>query len=906
MKIVETRVLRGPNVHSLKPCLQAVIDLEDLDDVSSAQVPGFTDRLVALLPTLVEHFCTVGRRGGFIERLREGTYMAHITEHVALELQALAGHDHSYGKARQIADRPRHYHVVMAYGCEETAQQALAHAVALVQACARDEAFSLDAALAELRETASARALGPSTRAIVEAARARGIPVMRLSPTANLFQLGWGARQQRIQATTTSQSNYVAVELASDKDLTKALLAEAGLPVPQGLTVRGVDAAVAAARDLGGAVVLKPLDANQGKGVTTAVRGDEAVRAAYERARVFCADVIVERHIEGDDHRVLVVGDRVVAASRRMPPAVRGDGARTVRQLVEDENGNPLRGTGHSSPLTRIALDDAAAEELRHQGLDADSVVPFGRLVRLRSNANLSTGGTAEDVTDRLHPDLARDCVRAARKIGLDVAGIDLVCRDVGEPLARQGGAIIEVNAAPGIRMHEFPSAGAPRSAGEAIVDSLFPGGADGRIPTVAITGSNGKTTTTLAIGHVLRALGRRTGVATTEGVFIDGREVSRGDCTGYWSARTLLTDPDVDVAVLETARGGMLKRGLAFDACDVGVVLNVQPDHLGQDGIDTLEDLAHVKALVAETARRAAVLNADDPRCVKMATRLRAGCEVIWFCEDADNALVNEHRRQGGRAVFRDGRTLWLACGAAQVPAIDLAELPFTLGGRARFNVLNAMAALAALVALDIPCEEAARAMAGFRCDVSANPLRMNAFRTGGVTVLMDYCHNIDAYKAVGETARALAADAGGRAIGVVAVPGDRRDADSVDVGEACAEAFDQLVVYEMDDRRERAPGEMAALLLAGVARAACGTPARIVLDVREAVRQAVAEASPGDVVVFGCASYLEELTDALGHLPDFVAVDLHGLAIDAPRADGMAPPAQQEEALREDVHWA
>lgn len=877
MRIVERRLLRGPNLHALRPCLVAVLDLEDLDEVSSAQVDGFTDRLLALLPGLHEHRCSKGHRGGFVERLREGTYMAHIAEHVAIALQNLVGHDIGFGKARMVPGRPRHYRVVLAYRGERVVQQALDAAVALVGALGRGQDVALQPALRALRDVAAAEALGPSTQAIVEAAKRRGIPAWRLTPDANCFLLGWGVKQQRIQATTTSRSNYVAVEIASDKQLTKALLDEAGLPVPQGEAVTTVAQAQSLAREIGRPVVLKPLDANQGKGVSTAVQGDEAVAAAFGRARAWGEQVIVESFVEGDDYRVLVVGDRVVAASRRVPPTVVGDGVSTVRTLVGRENADPARGEDHENVLTKIPLDEAAAEALARQGCDLDSVPEAGRSLRLRGNANLSTGGTAEDVTDELHPDIARDCVRAARKVGLDVAGIDIVCRDIGAPLGPQQGAIIEVNAAPGIRMHEHPSRGERRPAGERIVDHLFPRGSDGRIPVVAVTGSNGKTTTTLAIAHAMQRLGRCTGVATTEGVFIGGQRVSEGDCTGWRSARTVLHAPEVEVAVLETARGGILRRGLGFDLCDVGVVLNVQSDHLGDEGVETLDDLAHVKAVVAETARRAAVLNAMDPRVAAMAQRLREGCETMFFAMDPGHPVFRAHVEAGGRGVCAERGSLWLVHGGDRVALAEAAQLPFTLGGRALHNVENALAICAALVALAVPPERIAGLLADFRSDEAQNPLRLNLFESRGVTLLVDYAHNVPSYRAILETARRLSRR---RVLGVVAAPGDRRDEDLVEIGRECAQHCDDLVLYEMDDRRERPEGAAAELLSRGAQQAQRAEP-RIVLDVRCALREAFAQAQPGDVLVFGCASHLDELRDAFAGQAELSAIDVADLEL-------------------------
>ncbi|MFL6699825.1 MAG: cyanophycin synthetase [Vitreoscilla sp.] len=891
MKIIERRVLRGPSIHSYNPCFLAVLDLEELDEVSSAQIPGFTDRLLALLPTLQEHRCSLGYVGGFVERLREGTYMAHIAEHVTIELQCLAGHDVAFGKARMVRGQPRHYRVVVAYRSERVVEAAFEAAVELVVALAQGRDYPIEQTLVGLRAMVEHSAIGPSTRAIIEAAEQRGIPTLRLSEDANLFQLGWGSLQQRVQATTTSRSNYIAVGIASDKELTKQLLQEAGLPVPSGRTTTSLDEAIAAMHRIGSPVVVKPLDGNQGKGVTTAVTSEAGLAAAWERARGFGRQVLVEKHVAGDDYRALVVGTHLVAAARRVPPQVVGDGERSIRQLVDLVNQDPRRGQGHENVLTRIRLDDAAIEELAHQALEVDSVPEPGRVVRLRGNANLSTGGTAEDVTAAMHPDTACACVRAARKIGLDVAGIDLVCTDISQPLSGQGGAIIEVNAAPGIRMHEHPSEGERHHVGRAIVESLFPHGDAGRIPVIAVTGTNGKTTTTLAIGHVLQRSGTATGITTTEGIYIDGRQVAEGDCTGYWSARTVLTSPETEFAVLETARGGLLKRGLAFDRCDVGVVLNIKADHLGQDGIDTLEDLAEVKGLLAEVASRAVVLNAQDPICVGLVPRMRQGAETIYFSLDPDEPVLLRHLQNGGRGIYeRQGMLIW-ADGHHHAPLTSVDRLPFTLAGHARHNIANAMAAFAALLALDIPAERIVSGLASFTSNDHQNPLRLNVFRSQGVTLLVDYAHNAAAYSAVIDTARHLTR---GTVRGVVAAPGDRRKDDLAEIGRICGGGFDDLVIYEMDDLRGKAPGQTAGILLEGALQARSGRsgpPVRTVLDVRDAIRSALDASAPGDIVVVGCASQLQDLRAALGaqsgaasiHAETLSAVDPRSLQVGA-----------------------
>ncbi|WP_198115391.1 cyanophycin synthetase [Massilia rhizosphaerae] len=847
MNIAEQRFLRGPNLYAATPCLLAVLDIGGGHDAA-----GLGARLLALLPAMSAEGAA---------RLSDCQAEHEALEPVVMELQRLAGAPAAFSMTRLDTSRPRRARVVCGYTVEQVAAQALRTATALIAACARHEAFDLDAALAELRETARRHAIGTSTAAVLAAAHRRGIPSLRLTEEANLFQLGWGSRQKRLQATITGATNHVAVGIAGDKQLTKTLLDQAGVPVPAGATVTTLEQALRAARRLKGPVTVKPLDANQGKGVTVACATPADVERAFDFARQYGSHVIVEEHLRGRDYRVLVTGRKVAAASWRRPPHVTGDGVSTVRALVETENSNPARGDGHANILTKIPLDDLALQVLARQGYDLDAVPPEGSLVDLRGNANLSTGGTAEDVTDLL-PEETRDiCIRAARTIGLDVAGIDIVCEDIARPLRDQKGGIIEVNAAPGIRMHQYPSRGTPRDAGAAIVDALF-GADDGRIPVVAVTGTNGKTTTSLLIAHATRLAGLRTGVTTTEGVYIDGERIVKGDCTGYRSARTVLAAPDVDFAVLETARGGILERGLAFDHCDVAVVLNVSADHLGLDGIDTVEELARVKCVIAGRARRAVVLNAEDDHCVAMCAELRQHVEILYFALDADNPILLRHLENGGRAIYLEDNMIVLANGARHEALVDVRAMPCTLQGAARYNIANALAAAAALTATGFGNAEIAAGLRTFVSDWKHNPLRTNVFDVDGVTVIFDYGHNAPAYAALAETARALTP---GRLVGVVAAPGDRRDDDLVAIGETCAAGFDELVVYETANRG-RAPGDVAALLVRGARLGKFEVDhLRVELDVHEAIRAGLARCEPGDVLVFGCGSSITELTEAI-----------------------------------------
>jgi cyanophycin synthetase len=805
--ILEQRFLRGPNIHAATPCLLSVLDLEDLYGVSTRDLPQFNEALLALLPSLAEYLVPTGQPGGFAQRLREGTYLPRVIEHVTLGLQCLAGAPVAFGRTRPVSGKPGQYRIVCAYLLEKVAQPAFALAAELVDALAHGRPFDLAPRLAELSELAEQYAIGTSTAALLAAAQERGIPVQRITEDGDLFQLGWGVKQKRIQATLTDDTSTIAVRIASDRHLTNTLLREAGVPVPLGVTVTTIEDALRVARKLAAPVTVKPVDANQGKGVTVACRTNGEVEQAYAHARKYGRRIIVERFIEGSDYRVLVAGGKVAAASLRRPADVAGDGEHTVREL------------------------------------------------------DLSTGGTAEDVTDLLPESTRSLCVRAAAKIGLEVAGIDIVCRDIAVPLPEQDGAVIEVNAAPDIRMHQYPSGGMARDAGDAIVAGLM-GDADGRIPIIACTGTNGKTTTTLLMAHTVRLAGRIVGVTSTHGVTIAGKEVTKGDCTGYWSARTVLASPDVDFAVLETARGGILKRGLAFDRCDIGMVLNVSPDHLGLDGVDTVEDLAQVKAVVPLSASRAVVLNAEDPLCVAMARRVHPDVEIVYFSMEADDPVLLRHLEEGGRGVYFQDNAIVVADATYHQELLRVEAMPIAFQGRARYNIANGLAAAAALMAAGFSSLQIATGLSTFVSNGKTNPLRTNVFDVRGVTVIVDYAHNPAAYGALAEMARSLLP---GQLVGIVTAPGDRRDADLLEVGRVCAARFDELVVYESSSRG-RAYGGAVDLILQG-AEEVVGKSDTLhrELDVGEAIRLGLSLCARGDVLVFACGSSLDVFVEAV-----------------------------------------
>jgi cyanophycin synthetase len=828
MKLVEQRILRGPNFWADVPCLMTLIDFGDLPPHSST-TPN------ALLARMLPECAQVEPLADQVARL-------------ACILQQQAGTHVDFWRTAYAPERNAS-RVVVAFQSEKLGILAVELAIALVCGTVSEENFAerSDA----LRACAQRYAMGTSTAAVIHAARVRGIPTIRIADEANLFQLGWGSRQKRLRATITGDTSHVAVGIASNKQLTKTLLEQAGVPVPKGGVVATASEAVALAERLRYPVTVKPLDGNQGKGVTTACRDSAQVTAGFEFAREYGRSIIVERHIEGRDFRVLITGGRLAAASLRRPPFVCGDGTSTIRALVDRENQNPARGEGHSGILTRIPLDALAISVLEEQSLTLDTVVPVGVEVRLRGNANLSTGGTAEDVTDLVHPDTAKMCIRAAEAIGLDIAGIDVVCTDISQCLRAQAGALIEVNAAPGIRMHEYPSTGQPRDAGGSIVDALF-GEGDGRIPVVAVTGTNGKTTTSLMIAHAARVAKLGTGVTTTEGVYINGDRIVAGDCAGYHSARLLLNSTSVDFAVLETARGGILKRGLAFDHCAVGVVLNVSADHLGLDGIETVEQLAKVKQVVARAASKAVVLNADDLHCAGMATSVPPTVETIFFSMNAGNDVLVRHLAGLGRAVYLDNETIRIAEGDMRHALMNIAEVPATMRGHAKYNVANALAAAAALLGSGFSYAQIFDGLSSFDSNSETNPLRSNSYNVDGITVIIDYAHNAAAYEALVSTARAMS---DGRIVAVVTAPGDRRDEELRELGR-CAAGFDVLVAYEADPRG-RAIGETAGCILEGARAAGMSSVAvHAIIPAIEAFNTALAMCRSGDLLVFACGS--------------------------------------------------
>lgn len=876
MRVLQRSIYRGPHLYSATPMVRIEIDLGTLEEWPTNRLPGFADALAALLPGLANHGCSYGEPGGFLRRLDEGTWLGHVIEHVALELQTAAGSRVTRGKTRSVRGRPGVYNILYAYRDERVGLLAGRMAIELVASLlpeelrateglhriaeagsAAGEPFDLGAALDTLGRLVRRTALGPTTASIVREAERRGIPAMRLEDSS-LVQLGTGRHQKRIRASLTGGTSEIATEIAGDKDLTKALLRAAGLPVPKGELVRDAEDAVAAAERLRYPVVTKPLDGNHGRGVTVGIATPDAVRWGFGEAREHARTVIVEQQFAGNDHRILVIGGEVVAVAERVPASVCGDGVSTIAALIEAVNSDPRRGDGHEAALTRIVVDDGLVHVLEGSGRTLDTVPALGESIALRPTANLSTGGIAIDRTEEIHPENAAIARRAARAVGLDVAGIDFIAPDISRSVRETGGGIIEVNAAPGFRMHLAPSVGRPRNVARPVLDLLFPRGAQSRIPIFAITGTNGKSTTVRMLSHILAATGATVGFTTTTGVHVGGERILAADASGPKSARMILRDPTVDVAVLETARGGILREGLGFDRCDVGAVLNVKEDHIGLRGVETLDDLAAVKSVVVEQVRSGgwSVLNADDPAVVAMARHARG--RLAFFSMRGGEAMeghLAEHVDDGGFAVVRQGTDA-----AAEIVVHEdgevivlmrAAEIPATLGGAADFNVENALAAVAMAWVHGVPAKTIRAALGTFTSSFEHSPGRLNVFDGHPFRVILDYAHNPHGLAALGGLLAKLR-PAQQRLLGVVSASGDRRDGDLREMGRLAAGIFDEVVFREETDRRGRRPGEIIGHLADGALMA--GFPSeRIagVLTEPEATLHCLQRGRPGDLVV-------------------------------------------------------
>jgi len=849
MEISRIRALRGPNLWSRHTSIQALVHC-DPDERAISHLPGFEARIRARFP-LIGAMRPIGYEGEIS--------VAHALQFAALNLQAQAGCPVTFSRTAPTTETGL-YQVVVEYTEEAAGRRALELAEALCLAAKQDAPFDLEAALKELRDIDEDERLGPSTGSIVNAAIARDIPWRRLT-RGSLVQFGWGSKQRRIQAAEIDSTSAIAESIAQDKDLTKRLLNAAGVPVPVGVVVDDPEDGWRAALEIGLPVVTKPFDGNQGKGVTVNIVDRDHFDIVFAVAQEYSRHVIVEKFITGHDFRVLVVGDKLVAAARREPPHVLGDGVHTVRELVDIVNQDPRRGEGHATSLTKIRFDNIAHSRLAVQGYTPDSVLPKGARAVLRNNANLSTGGTATDVTDEVHPEVAARAIAAAKMVGIDIAGVDVICENVGRPLESQGGGIVEVNAAPGLRMHLDPSYGKGRDVGAAVIDTMFPAGESGRIPIVAVAGTNGKTTTVRLIAHIVGQSGKRMGMTTTDGVYVQGRRIDTGDCSGPKSAKNVLLHPGVDAAVFETARGGVLREGLGFDRCDVAVVTNIgEGDHLGLNYITTVEELAVVKRVIVQNVgpQGMGVLNAADPNVAKMA----AACpgQVTFFAIDPQLPVMMTHRAQGRRTIYREGDALVCSEGAI-AERLQLSGIPLTRNGALGFQVENVMAAVGAAWALGIDWNSIRLGLATFVSDAATAPGRFNLFDYQGATLVADYGHNPDAIQALVQAVEALPA---GKRWVVISGAGDRRDEDIRRQAEILGAAFDGAILYQDACQRGRADGEVLGLLRQGFAGAARTGEIEEIRGEFLAIDTALAKLSPGDL----CLILVDQVEEALAHI--------------------------------------
>ena len=847
MKIESIRTLYGPNVYSYRPVLLMRLDLGELVERESREYNGFNERLLTTLPGIKNHHCSLGHPGGFVTRLEEGTYFGHIVEHVALELTELAGIGRSHGKTRH--DSGSFYNVAIEFRAEKASTYLLEQAVSLVEAALRNRAFDVTPVLEKAKCLVADAETGPTTRAITEAAEKRGIPSRR-DGTGNRIQLGYGKYLHYVQAAMTDQTNVIAVELAQDKEETKDRLERHGIPVPRGKVVYTLKQANKAADALGRPVVVKPVNGRKGLAVSLEVSTLEEMKVAFEAAKEFSSAILIEEMFDGRNYRVVIVGGRMVAASERLLPHVIGDGVSTIRDLIATENRNPLRGDGHEKPLTKIKVDSDVINHLQHAGMSLDAIPKHGEHVTLSNRSNLSTGATAQDVTDQVHPTIARMCERAARLIGLDVCGVDLVIPDIATPMT--SGGVIELNASPGLRMHHYPSAGMPRDVGEAVVDSIYPAGAPSRIPIISITGTNGKTTVTRMIGHVLSKTNLCVGMTTTDGIYIGGERVVEGDTTGPQSAQVVLSDPAVEAAVLETARGGILRRGLGYDWSDIGVLTNISDDHVGQDGIRSVEDVLYIKSLVAERVKEGGtlILNADNDHLAKLMESERVNKvpkKVVYFATDEGNPLVRSHLQGGGTAYFAKNKALIESIGETQRTIAETSMLPVVMNGAADFQVSNLLATIAACRAFGIDQDAVWKSLTSFSSWAN-NPGRANLYRLNGGHVMVDYGHNTDAFHAI---CRMTSKWHDRRVTGIITLPGDRDDAIIDRAARAAAKGFNKVIVREDHDLRGRKRGDVANIVCRAIREVSPAMECEVVLDEIEALRKAVSQMSKNEVIV-------------------------------------------------------
>lgn len=864
--------MRGPNYWSIRrhKLIVMVLDLQELEELPTNKIEGFQSRLEAMFPSMYAHRCSVGEPGGFFQRVAEGTWMGHVIEHIALEIQTLAGMETGFGRTRGYGE-PGVYHVVFAYTEEKVGRFAAEASVRIAQALIDGTPYDLDADIQRMREIREEERLGPSTGSIIEEAAARGIPWIRLN-RYSLCQLGYGANQKRIQATVTSQTSSIGVDLACDKEETKFLLEQAEVPTPKGDIVRTERGLQDTIKWIGYPIVIKPIDGNHGRGITTNINNwDEALKA-FEAAKEISRSVIVERFITGEDYRLLVIDYKLVAAAKRTPAGVTGDGKHTIQQLIDLVNKDPRRGYGHEKVLTQITVDRITEKELQKLGYTLESVPSAGEWIQLKDTANLSTGGTATDVTDIVHPYNIFMAERIARIIGLDICGIDIMTTDIRQPLPETGGAVLEVNAGPGFRMHLAPTEGLPRNVAAHVVDMLFPPGTPSRIPIVAVTGTNGKTTTTRLISHMMKLKGFKVGYTTTDGVYIQNRLLMQGDCTGPASAEFVLRDPTVNFAVLECARGGLLRAGLGFHQCDVGIVTNVAPDHLGLKGIHTVEQLSKVKGVIPETVRPDgyAILNADDELVYGMRKNVTAN--VALFSMDENNPHIKAIQKVGGLSAVYENGHITICRGEWKMRVTKAAAVPLTYGGKAVFMIQNVLPAVLAAYTQGISIEDIKVALETFIPSPGQTPGRLNMFEFKNFHVLLDYAHNAAGLRALQQMVVRLD---GAPKVGIIAGIGDRRIEDNQEIGKVAAEMFDEIIIRQDKHLRGKSEKELIDMLLVGIKSVDANKKITVIPSEKEAINHAITNAAVGSLIVI-CS---DVVPDALAQVTQFKEEEMNRL---------------------------
>ena len=868
MKIVEIKALRGPNYWSVRrgKLIQMKLDLEEMEQRPTNKIKGFRQRLQSLLPSMYSHRCSEGKPGGFFARVDEGTWMGHVIEHIALELQTLAGMNTGFGRTRGTG-KDGEYYVVFSYMEEEAGRYAAKAAVNVAQALADGGEYDLEKDIQTLREIREDTRLGPSTGSIVDEAVKRGIPFIRLN-RSSLVQLGYGIHQKRIRATIASTTSTIGVDIAGDKEETKELLGAAEIPVPTGKIIRDEEELQEAIDDIGYPIVLKPIDGNHGKGATTNITDFEVAKKALAAAQYYSSSVICERFITGFDFRVLVINNKFVCAALRTPASVTGDGKNTIQWLIDETNKDPRRGYGHEKVLTRITVDDFTHKMLQDKGYTLETVPPKGELVLLKPTANLSTGGTSTDVTDEVHPVNVFMAERISKIVGLDICGIDIMAPDLRVPLKENGGAVLEVNAAPGFRMHVEPSEGLGRNVAEPVIEMLFPDRSTGTIPIIAVTGTNGKTTTTRLIAHICKSAGYKVGFTTSDGIYIQNNLMMSGDCTGPVSAEFVLKDPTVDFAVLECARGGILKAGLAFRNCDVAIVTNVSADHIGLGGIDNLEQMAKVKAVVVETvvSHGYAILNADDDLVYEM--RKGLDCNIALFSMDENNPRIKEHCADGGIAAVFENDYVSILRDSWKIRIEKVRDIPLTFGGKAVHNIMNTLpAVLATYLFKEIKIGDLKLALATFIPSAAQTPGRLNLFQFNKFQFLVDYAHNPAGLRLLGNFVKRLD---GSPKVGIISGTGDRRDEDIKDMGKIAAEFFDEIIIRQDKHLRGRTAEEIVNLLIAGIeSDGNKKIPVTVIFNEREAIMHAYSNVKPGSLITM-TADVVEDAIELIRQLKE------------------------------------